>query len=205
MSFTTSSASQQQPPLVDFAALLSREYRPARLAHITPKPDHDADLMKLFLHNRKKSTGEGGRDHHHDNDGNPHSSNKKMNQQDSHDTNAAAAFLLTRLEREEEANRLVLQLVAKTPAYKKYLQKDDEDEETNAAKYRFLHDDSVLTPYIPSAFSMMGTTTTKKKLLQREGVHISPPHPDEEFSPAFHQVELEQWESKIEWGGYEEP
>lgn len=197
MSYSASSASQQQP-LVDFAALLSREYRPARLTHITPKPDHDADLMKLFLHNRKKST-EGGRDH--DNDG-PHPSKKLSH--DSQDNNAAA-FLLTRLEREEEANRLVLQLVAKTPAYKKYLQKDDEDEETTAAKYRFLHDDSILKPYIPVAASLMGTSITKNKLLQQEGVVTSTPHPEQEFSPAFHQVELEEWESKIEWGGYKEP
>ena len=81
---------------------------------------------------------------------------------------------------EDETARLVLQLVSKTPAYTRHLQQDE------ATK---VVDDSDLQTYI-----------------QR---HNSRKHSKAEdpraFAPSFHQVELGDWESKIQWKGYQEP
>lgn len=188
------SSATSQP--LDFAALLSREYRPARLAQLTPKPDHDADLMKLLLHRLKSADGGGGSHHHHDDGGHRNNSDPLTGGEGKN----AAAAMISKLEREEKANRLVLQLVSKTPAYKKYLQRDEDDEETKDVTSLLLRGDDGLKPYIPS----FSSTGSKNKPSRGETGSLSLVS-EAEFSPAFHQVELEEWESKIEWGGYKEP
>ena len=78
-------------------------------------------------------------------------------------------------EQEEEASRLVLQLVSKTPAYTRHLQQEE---------VSVIVSDTELKSYIK---------------LPKADKQLS------EFSSSFHKIALGDWESKIDWGGYKEP
>jgi Protein of unknown function (DUF3591) len=186
---------------LDFAALLSRDYRPSSLAQITPKETHVL---------RKSTQPHHGEDHHHHHkkssaDVKKHHAeyaeeDKAATAIDDIGTQSVAATLLSKLEREERVNRLVLQLVAKTPAYKRHIQKDGEDEIDAAAKLLWTdRSDTDLLQYIPkppSSFVSEPPEENGEELRAKKYRHGLP--------PAFHQVELSDWESKIDWEGYKE-
>lgn len=189
--------SSSQP--LDFAALLSRDYRPARLAQIIPK--ENGILRKTPHHHH-------GDEHHHH-----HKKTGDYAEEEDIATDAGGTIgapstrsLLSKLERDEMANRLVLQLVAKTPAYKKHIQKDDEDEIDAAAKLMWTdRADADLLQYIPKPpISRVVEDVLDDDEEEEDGatrrkkyIHGLP--------SAFHEVQLSNWESKIDWEGYKGP
>ncbi|KAG7357332.1 DUF3591 domain containing protein [Nitzschia inconspicua] len=193
--------SSSQP--LDFAALLSRDYRPARLAQIIPK--EKGLLRKTTLHQ--------GDDHHHHHHHHHHNkkayfseySEEELAAADGSDNKAGIATsvsLLSKLEQDERANRLVLQLVAKTPAYKKHIQKDDEDEIDAAAKLMWTdRADADLLKYIPKPPI---TSIVEEQSDEDNDTAPRSKKYSHGLPPAFHQVELADWESNIDWEGYKE-
>jgi transcription initiation factor TFIID subunit 1 len=188
--------SSSQP--LDFAALLSRDYRPARLAQIIPK--EKGNLQRPSTHH--------GEDHHyHAKKSGSHHHYHHLADEDqvvtelTETTGASTAQnLLSKLEQDEKANRLVLQLVSKTPAYKRHMQKDGEDEIDAAAKMLWTdRADGDLNSYIPKPpVSSLLEETEYCQDSDEDGRKKS----KHGFAPAFHQVELGDWESKIDWDGY---
>eukprot|EP00934_Nitzschia_sp_Nitz4_P004104 Nitzschia sp. Nitz4//scaffold390_size11914//842//8150//NITZ4_009014-RA/size11914-snap-gene-0.14-mRNA-1//-1//CDS//3329550186//4094//frame0 len=183
------------PPL-DFAALLSREYRPARLSQLAPK-----ERSEPIVHKRRpRSQSEAGPapsndDDDDDDDMQQDDSNRSKKEKQANNLQHAKKLQLKLLEetlrdaelsgsksntvksnvkQDEETARLVLQLVSKTPTYTRLLK----DEASNIV------DDAQLQTYIRSH---------QQKLASQA------------FPPEFHQVELADWESKIQWEGYKAP
>ncbi|KAL3924006.1 MAG: hypothetical protein SGILL_001307 [Bacillariaceae sp.] len=176
------------------------------LAQIIPK--EKGNLTRPSTHH-----GEEHHHHHHKKPSHHHNlADEDQAASELTDTSGAstAVNLLSRLEQDEKANRLVLQLVSKTPAYKKHIQKDDEDEIDAAAKLLWTdRADGDLKSYIPKP---------PVSSLLEETEYYGQDSDDEEdesghggkkskygFAPAFHQVELDDWESKIDWDGYKGP
>eukprot|EP00980_Cylindrotheca_fusiformis_P010756 scaffold2430_cov143-Cylindrotheca_fusiformis.AAC.1 len=198
---------------LDFSRLVSREYRPAGVAQLKPSDKHN--LRKKSSH--KKSVefqhdvvgGGGGNDDDDDDDSNNNKNNKNINKGTKPLTSSASSsstttpadvrharilhdlttdhvptptHMLSREEQEEEASRLVLQLVSKTPAYTRHLHHNEGDPQGGGIN---IVKDTELKHYI--------------RLPQN---NINNKAEDSEFSSSFHQVELGDWESKIQWGGY---
>jgi len=284
---------------MDFSSLLSRGYRPAHLSRIVPKERPKDFLKKEHHHNHNHHHNH----HHHDSnenneefggDGNKNAANEGKNNEDN-DLNTTATIgttagvsedrFLAKLEREERANRLVFQLVSKTPVYRKHLTRDDDDDPKEDAAARLewstkmMGDDADLKSYAPklrwvsplaSALSLASnnsnsgsnsnnnndyaaSTVTIEELSEEDendnaDVDVDNKHSTENsssgkrnntdnnnnnnqgeseetsktdgsagakktfkkkkknpFSSLFHQVELGDWESNIEWEGYKEP
>lgn len=241
---------------LDFAALLSRDYKPAKLAQIQPKPgdaarrleEHyftkrraatlmnikdDDDNTKLHRnHHRRRSHGLHSHGHIQkqsrlieqyirsevaivgDDDFVNHVVGRggeaspttivlvggPMLMSDSAGSGHAASVMMEKFKHEEETNRLVMQLVSKTPTYRIHLppseRNDDDDiddgdnnndkntDSRNAKKNGKNYKLKSLSDYIP--------IPPQSRSIQ-ELRH--------EFPPAFHNVELDDWESKIDWEG----
>jgi hypothetical protein len=158
---------------LDFATLLSREYRPARLAQIIPRDSLQKNLLR-----QEEETEDADDGISNSNNNKKKEDHKKHNQQLLNDLKHATDRTTpdaapSAQEREEEAGRLVLQLVSKTPAYKRHLENKED----------MLVDDSELQTYI-------------QRLRPTPTLPVS--------SSLFHQVQLDNWEMKIEWDGYKE-
>jgi len=263
---------------MDFSSLLSRGYRPAHISRIVPK-ERPKDFLKKEHHHG----------HHHNHHNHHHDSTDKdklngeecgvdggqntkevENESDMVATIGTTAGVsedrfLAKLEREEKANRLVFQLVSKTPVYRKHLTRDDDDDPKEDAAARLewstkmMGDDADLKSYAPklkwvspltSALSLASkannnataSTVTIEELSEDDNadLHSNNKHSMESnrngtdnqaktndilktnetgsakkapekkkkknpFSSIFHQVELDDWESNIEWEGYKEP
>jgi transcription initiation factor TFIID subunit 1 len=151
---------------LDFSRLVSREYRAAGVAQLKTRKKYTLKKRSIkFLEDQEEETNKETRH------------NKIM-----HDLTVATkdSFIQevkSKEEQEEEASRLVLQLVSKTPAYIRHLQTSEETTK--------IVDDTELKTYIK---------------IPNE---VSSSLKHHEFSPSFHQVELGDWESKIQWGGYD--
>ena len=262
--------------VMDFSSLLSRGYRPAHLSRIIPK-ERPKDFLKKDIHH-------GHHNHHHHHHHHHHDSSDKgklhydecgvdgtNNADDGDNEDDFAATIgttagvsedrfLAKLEKEEKANRLVFQLVSKTPVYRNHLTRDDDDDPKEDAAARLewstklMGDDADLKAYAPklkwvsplaSALSLTSnadsnaaaSTVTIEELSQEENMDANvdesnvgnekqdkskeisnadgtssakrsfekkkkKPNP---YSSLFHQVELGDWESNIEWEGYKEP
>ncbi len=251
---------------MDFSSLLSRGYRPARLSRINPK-ERPKDFLKKEHHHHHGHHH--NHHHHHDNnnekgDESGIDGTKTAKDGDNEDDFAASIGttagvsedrFLAKLEKEEKANRLVFQLVSKTPVYRKHLTRDDDDDPKEDAAARLewstkmMGDDADLKSYAPklkwisplaSALSLasnsdsnaVASTVTIEDLSEEdenkdtssdksdsgnEEKEISKADAETKaksssgkkkknpFSSLFHQVELGDWESNIEWEGYKEP
>lgn len=149
---------------LDFARLVSREYRPAGVAQLKPSDKHKLKKKKKIVEfadedDEKESVKQ----------------SDARNVRILHDLTAEEqppTPTKSKEEREEEASRLVLQLVSKTPAYTRHLQQKED-------------------------INIVNDTELKTYIRLPQGTISS-----DEFSPSFHQIELGDWESKIEWGGY---
>ena len=238
--------------IMDFSSLLSRGYRPAHLSRIVPK-ERPKDFLKKEHHDSSEK-------------GKLHGDESKETSEDPKDfvnaigTTAGVSEdrFLAKLEKEEKANRLVFQLVSKTPVYRKHLTRDDDDDPKEVAAARLqwstkmMGDDAELKSYAPklkwvsplaSALSLAkadnsnadASTVTIEELSEEETTDATPkvdPNSEHEnegetkpntdgapkrakatekkkksnpYSSVFHQVELGDWESNIEWEGYKEP
>ncbi|VEU39825.1 unnamed protein product [Pseudo-nitzschia multistriata] len=256
--------------VMDFPSLLSRGYRPADLSRIVPK-----ERPKDFL---KKD--------HHNHEGGDHRGDKKEGSSNSDDRKAEHNFaaligttagvsedrFLSKLERDEKANRLVCQLVMKTPIYRKYLRRDDDENPKEEAAARLewstkmMGDNADLRSYAPkikwvsplaSALSLSSpdidnsavhstSTVTIEEITEDENTdgddgngnrkatdsdsdsssscinqekskdtaQVDKKSTDQTkknkkeknpFASSFHQVELMDWESNIDWQGFKEP
>jgi hypothetical protein len=191
----SSVASAAAAPL-DFAALLSREYRPARLAQIEPK--QKATLIKDVNNNAEDAVDLDDDDDddddldHHDAEGKGKKKKKtaptpqqQLRNKLLHDLTEDAAetptgaAIMSDVERDEETCRLVLQLASKTPAYVRHSEPPQEDLMESLKSY------ILEAPKNKTAINIRKISKTR------------------EFSPKFHEVELGNWESQIQWGGYE--
>ncbi len=259
--------------VTDFSSFLSRGYRPARLSRIVPK-ERPKDFLKREHHHGHHYNHHHHHHHHHrhhdsNNDkGKPHcdecgiDGNKNDdgdNEEDFAATIGTTAGVsedrfLEKLEKEEKANRLVFQLVSKTPVYRKHLTRDADDDPQGDAAARLkwstkvMGDDADLKSYAPklkwvsplaSALSLASasdnnaaaSTVTIEELSEEDNSDASVEKTDSNsegkdtsmadantkdksasakkkknpFSSLFHQVELGDWESNIEWEGYKEP
>lgn len=218
--------------MADFSSLLSRGYRPAHISQIKPKL-RPKDFLKKDNHHQ----------HHHHHHHHHHDLKTKQNEVDGddHEDNANKMFttagvseerFLEKLERDEKANRLVCQLVSKTPVYRKHRARDDDDDPTEQLEWskKMMGNDADLKSMIPklkyvsplsSAMSLSSYNTNAiQKGNQASDIQgrfeitsssnnnndntgiIKKKNP---FSSSFHQIELGDWESNIEWGGYKEP
>ena len=148
---------------MDFTPLLSREYRPARLAELVVKE-------RKPLKRRTEESSETQEEPH------AHSDKNKGHNKLLHDLQGQTEEDSTNQTKEledEELGRLALQLVSKTPAYTRHLKQEEGTK---------IVDDTDLKKYI-----------TKPKLSGAGKVN--------EFPPAYHQVELGNWELGIDWDG----
>lgn len=181
-------ASSATAPPLDFAALLAREYRPARVSQLSwkdrPLPKRSHTVVEGAV---DMVDGENDEDAARQTDhlkGSTHSATHPAHQPQfyNHERGGAeessSSSKKSKADIEEETARLVLQLVSKTPAYTKHLQ------QAEATK---VVDDAELQGYIK------GNPRHQQK-------HDEP----KKFKASFHQVELDDWESKIQWKGYEE-
>jgi len=184
---STSLSSSSAPPPLDFATLLSREYRPAGVSLFSLKD------RPLIPHQQRLKGGSGNNNNDNDSiDGtnsnnNDNSNNNSTTKKDKTHHHHSSYFSnqgqtvseLPKKSKEdidEETVRLVLQLVSKTPAYIKHLHQDDEGN-------KGVDDD---------ADDLLIQSYPKQ---QRNEI---------KFHPSFHQVELSDWESKIQWKGYKD-
>ena len=133
--------------IMDFSSLLSRGYRPAHLSRIVPK-ERPKDFLKKEHHDSSEK-------------GKLHGDESKETSEDTKDfvnaigTTAGVSEdrFLAKLEKEEKANRLVFQLVSKTPVYRKHLTRDDDDDPKEVAAARLqwstkmMGDDAELKSY----------------------------------------------------------
>ena len=170
------SASTSTP--LDFTTLLSRDYRPAKIAQL--KAREKKLLKKKTLHSDNEAAMNGDsadghqQDHHHHHhvkkDGMP-----DLLVEDSHRSQKLDAMM--RKSNEEDSSRLALQLATKTQEYKRHSQLGDDGKSANVV------DDSELKKYLG---------------MSRDSIGFS----FQGLSPMFHQIELSDWESKISWEGY---
>jgi hypothetical protein len=223
---STAGGGAPHPPL-DFAALLSRDYRPARVSQLVPRERSSKELVALRNNKRRPRGGSfdtsavaaanastklgdnGGAndDDVDDDDDDDDAENENDNQKKSDDlkrrhhrhhwTDEGGEPLLmskdnrtgrtlqrkSKEEVEDETARLVLQLVSKTPTYTRHLQQEE------ATK---VVDDSELQTYIRRHGQHKQSSQNKH---DKHGA----------FAPSFHQVELADWESNIQWKGYQDP
>ena len=179
---STSSAS----PL-DFATLLSRDYRPARVARLIPR---EKELLKKKTHHSADGdTTLGGdaadghqQEHHHH-----HHHAKKEGMPDLLVEDFPRGHKpddMLRKTNEEDTSRLALQLATKTQEYQRHSQVIGEE-----AKNANAVDDSDLKKYLGISKALEDKTVS---IFSAAGL-----------SPLFHQVELGDWESKISWEGYQ--
>ncbi len=179
------SRSSSAAPL-DFAALLSREYRPARLSQIVPNERY---LVKRRHRGGSFDTSEVP-PLNDDEDKTKDDAKKKDKQhynnlwsdwtEEQPLSDRSTAARRSKEDVEDETSRLVLQLVSKTDTYTRHLQQEE------ATK---VVDDAELQAYI------------QRHNQSKSSVAEDP----RAFAPSFHQVELGDWESKIQWKGYQEP
>jgi len=155
---------------MDFAPLLSREYRPALLAQLQVKErglllkrrEVDGDEDDVVAANSKDKTLQ-----------NKYSVLHNVEEQDP--SSKAASSVKNGADDEADMGRFALQLVRQTPAYSKYL---------------------------PSTATSSSPEETETALeLYRPKTVVSSEKP---FPSSFHQVELANWEQKIQWGGKKE-
>mmetsp|Transcript_17160 Transcript_17160/g.41757 ORF Transcript_17160/g.41757 Transcript_17160/m.41757 type:complete len:1420 (+) Transcript_17160:199-4458(+) len=149
----------------DFVHLLSRDYRPAGVAQIKVSDKFSIDKRKVNFEDDVDVTNEKKTDVKH----------SRLVHDLTPEEEPSYRPAKSKEEQDEEASRLVLQLVSKTPEYSRHLQQ----EEASA-----IVSDTELKTYIK----------VPKRAKDKS-----------EFSSSFHKVALGDWESKIEWDGYKEP
>jgi len=190
---------------LDFAALLSRNYQPAKLTQIQPKADTSRRLEEHYLSKRRgnrallKSSDDGDniRHRHHA---------AVVAGEDGVDGHHES--VMEKLKRDEETNSLVMSLVSKTPTFR-LLNKgrdgddgDDGDDDDDDDDYDGGKGDG--TAATTTGYSSRGKNSSIKSLSDYIPIPPQPPSIQElrqEFSPKFHNVELDDWESKIDWDG----
>jgi len=149
-------ANSSSTPSLDFEALLSRDYRPARVTRLIPRDTY------------RPLAGTSGQ-----------RSNKKKFAIDPagvDDINTSRELMAKK--REEESSRLVLSLVTQTRAFIRHLTLvEQEDTRPDVAS-------SLLTPDPPA------TEGNTNGFAEQDMI-----------GPEFHEVELRDWESKINWEG----
>jgi hypothetical protein len=207
-----SSSSNNATPPLDFARLLSRDYRPARVARLIPR-----EKGVLLTHKKKHYEGDtkrhGDDDSSDDGDGHHHhpvvkkellpdlllESGEGFNRRNHHHRRknpndpSSALSLRTRTSTEDEtSSRLVLQLVSKTPTYTRHLQHENSEGGGGDTTVTNVVDYTELKAYLRN-----------NKIYGALGTSLYPPSTAETLSPSFHPVELGDWESKISWEGYQ--
>eukprot|EP00536_Pseudo-nitzschia_multiseries_P002842 jgi/Psemu1/322735/estExt_fgenesh1_pg.C_390042 len=206
--------------VVDFASLLSRGYRPADLSRIVPK-ERPKDFLKKDHHHHHH--------HHHHSGGdtddgigigignNSGGNNDRKAEDDSTALIRTTAGVsedrfLSKLEHDEKANRLVFQLVMKTPIYRKHLERDNDGDpkEEAAARLewstRMLGDDDLKSSSDDNNDEEEeGKDSAKKTGEQKNTDPRRQKGNKNPFASSFHQIELGDWECQIEWEGYKEP
>jgi transcription initiation factor TFIID subunit 1 len=143
------------PPSLDFEALLSRDYSPADVTRLIPREKfHPAEERN---NKRKQRTAT----HEHTNG--------------SRGSDGAAALQRRRRRQQqtEETNRLVLSLVAQTPAYKRHVPPEEREDPSH-----------LLTAEPPPAKNHNASGAAEDAMM---------------IDPQFHEVALGNWESKIMW------
>lgn len=177
-----------QPPQLDFEALLSREYRPARVSRLIPREAWQPDKNK-----KNKS------DHHHHHHkkgaggdptttaGNSTGDGATTKNTSNNTTKAQQEQQLQQREKEiaEETSRLVLSLVTQTPAFTRHLNGENKVQQ------------QIQNETVSSAL------LTKPP--PKRGGGSSSAHDVLKIEPAFHEIELGDWESKINWEGSAAP
>jgi hypothetical protein len=209
----SSSSSNNATPPLDFARLLSRDYRPARVARLIPR-----EKGVLLTHKKKHYEGETKRhsddDSSDDGEGHHHhqpvvkkellpdlllESGEGLYRRNHHrrknpNDPSSALSLRTRTSTEDEtSSRLVLQLVSKTPTYTRHLQLENSSGGGGG--------DTTVTNVVD--YAELKAYLRNNKVYGALGTSRYPPATAESLSPAFHPVELGDWESKISWEGYQ--
>jgi hypothetical protein len=191
------SSSAAAAPL-DFSTLLSREYRPARIAQLIPK-----EKLKLSSSGGPSTTEDDGPDHNKKKASRKHHAarnNLLIHQQQSQhhhehslldDITAEPGDRMTEQEREEEAGRLALKLVSQTPAYTRHLERTNQEEEGTFPPSSS-SSSTIMDPELAKYFSKKTNVSSSPEVPSVPGVKAS----------LFHQVELDNWEDKILWEGY---
>ena len=164
---------------VDFAKLLSREYRPSRLTLIEPKPK-TALNKDAQREDDDDSDDEGKKQKHHI------SQQERLHNKLLHDltedaTPSDATKPLSEQEQEEETCRLVLNLASKTAAFARHSKPPPIENENKKDDGR-----GGLKPYLLDPFS-------KSAFGGRRGPKA--------VAKNFHEVDLGDWASQINWKG----
>ena len=198
------------PPALDFEALLSREYRPAGLTRLVAR-----DAWNTNSNSNNNNDASGG--------ANLLSSHKKEQQQQKQQQNnvhnkqqlqiikgtkggssssssfsaaASSSRPATAKEiaaRQEATNRLVWSLVTRTPAFTRHLPPEQQKQQRENNNNQDDDDHpSRLLAYLSSR---------QKKPHRHQGGTKRTTVIVQDIAPAFHPVQLGDWESKIDWEG----
>jgi len=165
-------------PELDFEALLSREYRPARVTRLIPREAYHPE--------QRHAEQRGGHHHHH------HATtgtNAAAASSALSSSAAAAAAAAAKSQREEETARLVLSLVAQTKAFTRHTDDKTDNDDDNDATAANSRKASALALLTKPPHRAKGAKTAYNEII----------------SPAFHEVELGDWESQINWEGTASP
>jgi hypothetical protein len=177
---------------LDFAALLSRDYRPARLTHLIPREaikdsgDKEPSSLQLQANGSDDDISSSLKKEHHHHQHHP--SKDQPKKVGITFENNVFSKKKSKVEAEEESCRLVLQLVSKTHAFSRHLQGDVTEESTR----KVVNDFELQTKYISKPPHVISQEYNEEQGSSKF------------LAPSFHQIELGNWESKINWDGYTE-
>ena len=174
-------------PALDFEVLCSRDlqdHRPARVTRMVPREK----FVKQGDSSNKQQQGGDNQQQQQSQQQQQPASNSSSNNEDNNTTAASGTSLDRMRERTEAANKLVRTLVSTTPAFVRHLEsqqpEQDEWKASLANRTRALLEE--LTGSSPAAPPRSSSANMKS------------------FESKLHEVEMGDWEMKIEWEGLAE-